>query len=693
MVNNTTTKGPFNSTVLPSVKLLDLNAKMPDFTQFRQAAKYFEEHGYYPHYNPVYQDKIDARQGSDFRKYWDEERRRCRFGHKIGNTTITGNMYFHLNYGRIQKLPELTAAQNKALQEGKSISIEKVQGFPDPWDSTWHILNYIQDAKDAGKHAALIKSRGIGATYILSTLALNIYYHTPGGKVYVLAPHEVYLTGTDAILTRMWEHMDFMETHTPFFKIREGGNTNTKMVRRAKLNARSSGHHGGNAGKEAPSIQGLIVQNANKFRGPRGHLLILDEAGINKNVSKILNISKRAFEQNKAVYGMILPVGTGGSALSDLAGFQDIILNPESYDILGIENTFSKVGSGKKMALFIGAYWNNAGHYDSLGRSNTQQAYDAEIAVREAKAKLVSTKSETYLQYVSENALHPEEALQNIATSHMPTELLNAQLDFLRSNPPDVEIGRMDLSTLTTGTFIPDKTLIPLNEFPTNKGVHYKGAVVIKYRPVPLHEYIIGVDPYAQDTSGTASHGAIYVFDLTADRFVAHFVGRPKINSAFMKTAITMARYYNNAGTLFENDIPEFNSMYKMYDALDLLLPQPSIVSTILPTSKVRRKFGMHKSVKVYNTTFTWFVDWMVASLETDDGKVGLINMDTMYDIGLLLELILFSEDLNFDRLNAVSMVLLQRQEYLTLKSMQAKRKRTTDLDDEYKKHLLNLLK
>jgi len=681
---------PFNIHELPNIGMLQMDRPIPDLAPFRQAAAYFEEHGHYPHFKEKRRAKLDLREGSDFRVYWDEERRRCRQGLTINGYYMNKYLYFHLNYGRIWLL-DYTEEEKQMIRDGKPVSTERVYGFPSVWDSNVHFINYLAEAKVQAMHGLVFKSRGVGASYIFSSMANCEYYHTPGAKVFFLAPIETQLIGLDATLSRVWEHMDWLEMHTPFYKIRSGAGTNRDMIRRSKADTKVQGKAANRDATKVSSIAGIVVRDAKKFRGPRGNIIFLDEGGANKNITKIFNTARRSVEQGQgSSYGFIVIAGTGGTSLEDLAGFSDMAMNPIIYNILGVPNVFSKVPTRKPIALFIGAYWNRSGYTNALGRSDLIGAMEKELSIRKVMANHAGKTSETYLHYCSENALYPEEALQNVISSGLPIELLTMQKDELESNPPTLHIGRMDLKELHTSTFIPDATLEAFNIFPTMKGKFYKGAVVIHEMPIESHNYGIGIDPYAQDASTTTSHGACYVWDLDADCLVASYIGRPETSEMYLRQCIAIARFYNNAKTLVENDLTEFKSIYKLYQAVDLLAPTPKVILELLPkgTSVATRKYGSSHNEKLYNTTLNWFVDYIKSNIPLSTE----LYITTIWDLGLIREVALSNEKkMNFDRLNALSLVMQLRQEYLTSKAIRMPEPVVDNEFEELLAHIRNL--
>ncbi len=680
---------------LPKVGLFDLNKKMPIMDRFIETAVYFEQNGHYPYYIPTkeYRESLDDTPGSKFRQFWDRERDRCRNGMKIGSTYITGDFYHYLNYVRIKKLKDLTEKEQKILMEGGKIAKEGEWGFPDPWDSSWHAHNYLEEAKRNGLHGYVLKSRGLGFTYTFVGMATNRYYHKEGGgRVYVLAPEDTFLTDNDAILYRIWQQMDFEDKYTPFFKLRQGGKANTSLSRVAKISSKKQDDIGGTSHDQVSFIQGLIIKDPKKFRGKRCDLMIIDEGGLNRYITSIVSVALRSLEQNNAVYGQYVTAGTGGTKLVDLAGFTSMFNNPEAFNILGIENIFSKLPTTKKCGLFLGAYWNYTGYQDSHGRSDLVGAYRNELRIRERKREISGPESETYKFHLSENAMHPEEALENVHSSTMPRDKLNGRLEKISIRKPKLKVGRMELSKNNkVATFIEDKSMNIIDEFPLPEGVFRKGAVAIRNEPKKGITYIAGIDPYAQDDADKGSHGCIYILNTLTDEIEAEYVGRPERSSFFLRTCAALMLYYNNAIALIENDNAEFNSFFRSLNLYNLLAPMPSIVRSIIPNTRSKRKRGMHKVMKVYNQTIVWIIDWLLSKpVWADEDDTTTTYIDTIDFKGLILELLLHEEDLNFDRLNALSQLFLLRQEYNTKLALQVHDTSIAETEQEFAELMAN---
>jgi hypothetical protein len=103
----------------------------------------------------------------------------------------------------------------------------------------------------------------------------------------------------------------------------------------------------------------------------------------------------------------------------------------------------------------------------------------------------------------------------------------------------------------------------------------------------------------------------------------------------------------------------------------------------------------MNKVDKVYQETMTYVSDWLkapnVSSQLAKDEPVKL-NVECLTDIGLIKELLLEqTKGLNFDRLNAYSMLFLERQERLVMAQLSTEEDVTEEKIQQILHHIKNL--
>ncbi len=133
--------------------------------------------------------------------------------------------------------------------------------------------------------------------------------------------------------------------------------------------------------------------------------------------------------------------------------------------------------------------------------------------------------------------------------------------------------------------------LAPINEFPW-KANNVEGAVVLYELPqlingaVPQGAYIIGCDPFRDNTQGGNSFAAIYVMKTSKypsvighDEIVASYIGRPYFGMTTINEILhKLSLFYGNAKIYFENAVGNIKDYFDKIKRLDLLAAQPTTV-------------------------------------------------------------------------------------------------------------------
>lgn len=118
---------------------------------FRPAALHYMKHGCYTFLKP------NSNPHSEYRRFWEEERRRCREGYvrKTDGEWVTGFCYWFLNYN-----PMLV----NIIEPGKKKAIRK-ESFPFFFEGIYWRFHYLWQAREAGKHAIELAKRGAHPYY------------------------------------------------------------------------------------------------------------------------------------------------------------------------------------------------------------------------------------------------------------------------------------------------------------------------------------------------------------------------------------------------------------------------------------------------------------------------------------------------------------------------------------------------
>ena len=119
---------------------------LEDADYFRQAALHYQKHGCYTFLKP------NSNPNSEFRKFWDEERRRCWEGliRPSDGAWISGFNYWFLNYQPMM-VNKITEGKKKAV---------RVESFPFIQEGNVWRYYYLFNAREQGHHAIELAKRG-----------------------------------------------------------------------------------------------------------------------------------------------------------------------------------------------------------------------------------------------------------------------------------------------------------------------------------------------------------------------------------------------------------------------------------------------------------------------------------------------------------------------------------------------------
>ena len=181
-------------------------------------------------------------------------------------------------------------------------------------------------------------------------------------------------------------------------------------------------------------------------------------------------------------------------------------------------------------------------------------------------------------------------------------------------------------------------------------------------------------DPYDHDESFTNSLGSTFIFkrvragEAWTDVIVAEYTGRPDTAEEYYENVRKLLVFYN-ARLLFENErkgiYPYFTNKHCDY----LLADQPDkIITEIFKDSKVQRRKGCHmtKQIRAYGEGL--ILEWLMEEYEP-----GHPNLERIYSEPLIEELIETDGVKNVDRVIAMCMVMIYREELYQVKVSAAK--------------------
>ena len=335
---------------------------------------------------------------------------------------------------------------------------------------------------------------------------------------------------------------------------------------------------------------------------------------------------------------------------------------------------------------------------DDMGNSFMNEAKEFELEER-SKLMVASGGTVSMAKRLSEHPLKPSEAFLVDSVNDFPVELLQAQLSKIRSSEKLSRLGKVYELKYLDDKVVAEPDLkgkkTPLIHY-RQKGLDQSGAVVIYELPPPnptKGQYIIGYDPYRHDSSQTDSLGSCYVwksyheFSPTGDTIVAEYVGRPKTTDDCDEIVLRLAKLYN-AEVMYENEVLNTKTYFTYNNAIDFLALEPSnVISSIVPNSKVDRKFGVHMSPKIKEACEKYAKRWLLTPRGTKEDGTKILNLNVLYSVGLLEELIKYNRTDNFDRVMSFFMLMI------AIQNIESKGRENKSRENTVIEQLLNMSK
>jgi len=645
---------------------------------FRKPALHYQQ---FSTYTDIPINKIP---GSEYEIYWVEEARRCRDGliRKEDGEWISGYYYWYLNYSPIIK--------NEILKGKKAV---RTRDFPDVYDGDYLFFHYVEKARVEGSHCAVLKKRGSGNSFKASSMAgrnfvLGEKSFTSRFKspciTHVLANEKEYLT-KDGLLNKFVQNIDWVSDNTPWPSIRDLKDAPNDM-------AWKMGYKDSDTGTEVGSgneVLGTSLKNdPQKARGKRGLLIIWEESGKFTGLLQAWNIARESVEEGSYTFGTMLSFGTGGVEGADFTALKEMFYNPKGYNIQPLQNVFDKnVNEDSICSFFFAGYLNRKGCYDKNGNSDVVKSL-IEILSDRIHVKKYSSDPSTLTQRKAEMPITPQEAIMVRTGSIFPSYDIR---EYLAEIIPNMErfvrphfVGRLNLTSDGKVEFKEDPTIQPIRDFPIKDDSNKEGAIEIFEKPLLNKEgktlrlrYIAGIDTVDDDASTTSSLPSIIIFDRYTNRIVAEYTGRPRTATEFYEVCRRLLLYYG-ATANYENDKKGLYTYFSNHGALHLLctnleiLEQKGIAHT--RGNYGNKKYGTNSGKEVNALGRRLQADWMIEPAvgtggEDDEGnKLEVrLNLQIIRSIAYLKEAMMWNPDGNFDRVSAMGMLMLYREDLLRI--------------------------
>ena len=671
---------------------------------FRPSAIHYEKYGTFTNLRP------NANPNSEYGKWIREERRRIWDGYvrESDGEWVTGYLYWFLNYSPMM-LSKIREYKDKDGKKRKSKRADRVESLPECWEGIYWRFHCLDQASngglynnfEGGQHMAELASRGKGKSYSLASILNHIFVVGENKDAHekvkgvVTAYQKEYLT-KDGVLNKFVDMANFCATNTQFPRKRLKNSlqemTWTMGYKDMELDIER--------GTQNTVLGVSSKDDESKLRGKRAAKILIEEFGTFPRLVDLYNVLLPSVQDGDIISGQIYMLGTAGDNESDFAGAQEIMYNPRGYNMYALPNVFDKYNQGKPyFVFFFPGYVNRKGCYNEDGVSDIIKAL-IEILMNRYRVKYNSTDPNTIIKTIAEVPITPAEAIVKTGVNMFPVADLTERIGQLDSNPTeynDVYVGDLVFGKDGQVEYKPTSAQ-PIRDFP-HKDNKIEGAIEIFQMPEidkntnkPYNDrYILGADPYDDDESNTMSLGSIFVLDLWTDRIVAEYTGRPSFADDYYEICRKLCLFYNgrlnyeyNKKGLFSH-FSTRNSLYLLTDVLDFLKEKQMMKDGIGNKSK-----GTNASPAINAYARSRLRSWLLSPvpvIQTIDGESKEVMVPRLFTVrnrALLKELINYNSEGNFDRVSAMGMLMLLREDKMIKYQGNVGRDRQENAENSY---------
>lgn len=622
---------------------------------FNAEAQKFREQNYY----------CASPMGSkDYRKYWDEEKEKCRYGaiFKDGKHTwyLPREYYMWLNF-----LPINDKEKRKF-------------DFPTVRDAQYHMALYELLAELNYQHAAILKKRQIASSYFHCAKMINLVWfeETPIVKMGASLKDYINEKGSWKFLN---EYKSFLDLHTAWYRPMNPGKV---LLWQQQIEQVIGGRK---------SMRGLkgVLQGVTFEKDPTSGVggpctfFFHEEAGIAPKMDVTVEFLFPAMSSGMLTTGLFVAAGSVGD-LDQCQPLKQMILYPDANSIYSVESDLlDDKGTIGKTGLFIPEQWSMPPFIDQYGNSLVKESNEA-IDNQRIKWKKDLTP-EQYQLRISQHPKNIAEAFAFRKQSKFPLALVSAQKRRIEEKEYPYEF--INLERDVTGKIEAKHTnKLPISEFPITKNTEDKtGVLVVWERPQPNSEwgtYYASIDPVGEGKTTTSeSLCSIYVYknpvEVTRvdkgettnyteqDKIVAAWCGRfDDINKTHERLELIIEWY--NAWTIVESNISHFINYMIQRKKQKYLVPKSQILflKDLGSNTNVFQEYGWKNTGTLFkNHMLSYLIEYLKEEIDhetKDDGTIvkTIYGVERIPDMMAFVEMIAYDDDVNVDRLVSLAALI-----------------------------------
>jgi hypothetical protein len=622
---------------------------------FNTEAQRFREQNYY----------CASPMGSkDYRKYWDAEKEKCRYGAIFKDDQHTWYLpreyYMWLNF-----LPINDKEKRKF-------------DFPTVRDAQYHMALYELLAELNYQHAAVLKKRQIASSYFHCAKMINLIWfeETPIVKMGASLKDYINEKGSWKFLN---EYKSFLDLHTAWYRPMNPGKV---LLWQQQIEQVIGGR------KSMTGLKG-VLQGVTFEKDPTSGVggpctfFFHEEAGIAPKMDMTVEFLFPAMQSGMLTTGLFVAAGSVGD-LDQCQPLKQMILYPEANSIYSVEsNLLDDRGTIGKTGLFIPEQWSMPPFIDQYGNSLVEESVKA-IDTQRLKWKK-DLSPEQYQLRISQHPKNIAEAFAFRKVSKFPTHLVSAQKRRIEEKEYPYEF--INLERDASGKIEAKATnKLPISEFPITKNTEDKtGVLVVWEKPQANAEwgtYYASIDPVGEGKTTTSeSLCSIYVYknpvEVTridrgettnfteSDKIVAAWCGRfDDINKTHERLELIIEWY--NAWTIVESNISHFINYMIHRKKQKYLVPKSQVLflKDLGSNTNVFQEYGWKNTGTLFKShMLSYLIEYLKEEIDhetKDDGTIvkTTYGVERIPDLMAFVEMEAYDDDVNVDRLVSLAALI-----------------------------------
>lgn len=413
-----------------------------------------------------------------------------------------------------------------------------------------------------------------------------------------------------------------------------------------------------------------LQDNPLVFNGTRPNRIFLDEVGFINNLLEAWEgiEATQASESFKRL--SIIGMGTGGLTAGGAAMYShEIFYNPEQYGCLVFEDIWEnkgKIGKFVPATHALNKYKEGPNLVTNEERALTAINKEREIAKKSpTRTKLMGT--------IINKPIVPSEIFLRMEGTFFPVADFKNRLMEVESTEGYMNrFYRWELDLIENKVVPRVSEKHPIREFPLPKGFSMDAPIEVFELPktladgsIPYGRYLAGWDVIDHDGNDdvTQSLQSMFILDSWTDRIVAEYTARTYLVDEYYEQARRLLIMFN-AICNYESNKKGPYAYFRNKNSLHLLCETPEILKDmqVIKTTGVGNKsLGTNTNEKVTNFGLNLLLTYYES--QAYDKQEGVRNLDIINSPGLIKETISYSKDINTDRVSALLMLMILRED------------------------------